>query len=430
MSLLARISAALLRLVKRDIGGSRVFWPDTSWQTGSGVSRATELTCSAVFAAIDRISSDIAKIPLRHWRVQPDGTRVELTTSPVLRVWRQPNSYQTGFDLMKAIVSSQLYRGNAYVYCPLNGKNQVVEMHCLSPDAVWPYVFGDQVWYRCSQDQLAEIQPQQMIPARYIFHHRMGAASALLGISPLIAVATTVLGSQAIEQHSMAFFANMARPSGYLTTAGKLDRQKAEELKKRWQDQHGGMGQAGKTPVLEEGLEYRQLTMTAVDAQLIEQLRWGIENIARVFQIPAFLIGDMTRMMARNSEQLMRIYFASCLMAHYVSIAQRINIFWELDTQREYVEFDVDELFRTEFDVRIATFAKAVQGGLATVNEGREGAFSFNPVAGGDQVFMQQQMVPITMLGQQPVGPEPPTADEMAAAFALEVQRRLARWAA
>src|SRR5215468_8835599 len=131
MSLLARISAALLRLVKRDIGGSRVFWPDTSWQTGSGVSRATELTCSAVFAAIDRISSDIAKIPLRHWRVQPDGTRVELTTSPVLRVWRQPNSYQTGFDLMKAIVSSQLYRGNAYVYCPLNGKNQVVEMHCL-----------------------------------------------------------------------------------------------------------------------------------------------------------------------------------------------------------------------------------------------------------------------------------------------------------
>src|SRR5262249_8741758 len=139
--------------------------------------------------------------------------------------------------------------------------------------------------------------------------------------------------------------------------------------------------------------------MTAVDAQLIEQLRWTIEDVARVFQIPAFLIGDMTRMMARNSEALMRVYYASCLMIHFRALIERINRFQEMDPTKEYLDFDLDELFRTDFDIRVGAWKTAVQGGLATPNEGRAGAFDFNPVDGGDQVFMQQQMVPITMLG-------------------------------
>jgi HK97 family phage portal protein len=261
----------------------------------------------------------------------------------------------------------------------------------------------------------------------------------LIGVSPLIAAANTILGAQGIQQHAATFFANMARPSGYLTTAGKFpDRQKAEELKKRWNDAYSGASNAGKVPVLEYGMEYKQLTMTAVDAQLVEQLRWTVEDIARVFQIPAFLIGDMTRMMARTSESLMRIYAASCLMAHFSSITERVNLFYELDPTKEFIDFDIDELFRTDFDVRVQSWTKATQGGIATPNEARKACFGFNPVEGGDECFMQQQMIPLTSLGQVaagglpglPASETPPTPDDIAAAFDLELQRRLARWAA
>jgi HK97 family phage portal protein len=442
MGILARIGHGLELLTptwlrRQGAGGWRVTMPATYWQQGLSPLRPNEITYSAVFAAVDRISSDIAKIPLRHWQKQPNGTRILLDNSPALSVWRRPNPYQTYFDLMKSIVMSQLYRGNAYVYCYMNNRNQVREMYCLSPDRCWPYIYEGEVFYRVGQDPFADIRIDEMVPARFIMHHRMATLNnPIIGVSPLVAAAATVAAGQSIQSHSATFFGNMARPSGYLTTAGKLDRQKAEDIKKRWTDYHGGPGQSGRTAVLEQGLEYKQLTMTAVDAQLIEQLRWTIEDIARVFQIPAFLIGDMTRMMARSSESLMKIYYGSCLMAHFRGLIERMNMFYELNPVQEYLEFDIDELYATEFDVRVTSWAKAVQGGLASPNEGRDGAFGFNPVDGGDDVFMQQQMIPIDMLGDLAKGqlpgtaPAEPTDINIEAALASELRRRLAQWAA
>jgi len=457
MGALARIGssigAILPRFVRRQMAGYRVNWPSTYFQTGLTPYRANEITYSGVFAAIDRISSDVAKIPLQHWKVNPDGTRRQLMSSAELDVWRQPNPWQTGVDLMKAIVTSQLYRGNAYVFCRLNNRNQVSEMYCLSPDRCTPYVFEGEVFYRVASDPLIDIRVEEMVPAKYVMHHRMATLThPLIGVSPLIAAAATIASGQGIQGHTSSFFANMARPSGYLTTAGKVDRQRVEELKKRWQDSYGGPGQSGKTPILEFGLEYKQMTMTAVDAQLIEQLRWTIEDIARVFQIPAFLIGDMTRMMAKSAESMMQIYHGSCLGSHFAALEARINSFFELDRQSQYLSFDVNQLFRTDFDVKVASWAKAVQGGIATPNEAREAAFQFNPVEGGDEAFMQQQMVPLSMLKQMatsavgsggvPGGDgAPPGAGgadkmppdmpaEMKRALELEVERRLQRWAA
>jgi HK97 family phage portal protein len=432
------VTSVLPGFVRRQFGGDayRVTMPATYYQQGIGPGGSAEITYSAVFAAIDRISSDIAKIPLLHWKVTGEGTRRLIGRSAVADVWNRPNPHQTYFHLMKAIVTSQLYRGNAYVFCNLNNRNQVSKMYCLSPDRVWPYVVEGEVFYRVARDPLVpELSIDQMVPARFMMHHRMETLQhPLMGVSPLIAAGATVAGGQGIQGHTSTFFGNMARPSGYLTTAGKLDRQRAEDIKKRWTDSYAGPGQAGRTAVLEQGLEYKQLTMTATDAQLIEQLRWTIEDIARVFQIPAFMIGDMTRMMAKSADSLTGIYHASCLGAHFSALENLINAFFELDRTQEYLAFDLNALFRTDFDMRVQGWAKAVQGGLASPNEGREGAFGFNPVPGGEDVFMQQQMVPITLLKPLAAGsiggPKPAAAapGEMAAALQAEVIRRLENW--
>jgi phage portal protein, HK97 family len=220
----------------------------------------------------------------------------------------------------------------------------------------------------------------------------------LVGVSPLVAAAATVLGASAIQNHSAQFFRNMARPGGYLTTAGKLDPQKAMEIGKRWSDNYGAAVNAGKTAVLEQGLEYKTLTMTAVDAQLIEQMRWSVEDIARVFQIPSFMIGDATKGVYKSAEMLNAIYLSSALDAHFHAIESRLNLFFELTGTDEYLQFDRDALFRTDLDARVGSYAKGVAGGILTPDEARAAAFNINPVEGGDQVYMQQQMVPISML--------------------------------
>ena len=464
-SLLARIGARILPpWLRRQAPGYRVNWPMTSYQLGYGAPhRHLEITYSAVYAAIDRISSDVGRLPLRHWRKLPNGGREEVENSQPLSVWRKPNELQTECDILKQIVLHQLWRGNSYTLCRLNGRNQVVRMNVLSPDACWPYVVPDtgDVFYRVARDPFADIQIDEMVPARFILHHRMTTlTNPLIGVSPIMAAWASVNQGQQIQAHGAAFFANMARPSGYLTTANKLDRQKAAEIAERWRTNYGGAENAGKTPVLEMGLEYKNVTMTATDAQMIEQLRWTIEDVARVFKIPAFLMGDPQKQMQAAVETLMRIYYSSCLAEHLEFLGARINVFFELDPDVEYLEFDADALFKTDLDVRTNAWKNAVQGGLATPNEGRAAAFGFNPVEGGDQVFMQQQMIPITMLGHVslPGGAPPPggapapgdgetpapapeqaPADQPAeaayseavtAALADEIKRRSMRWAA
>ena len=416
-------------------------WPDTWFQAGAAPAGYNySLSNSAVFAAIDRISSDVAKIPLRHWKRRADGGRDEIVNSQIIQVWRKPNPSQTQFDVIKALVASQLYRGNGYIYSVINGRNQVVEMYPLAQEKCVPYVWAGEVFYRLAVDQLADIQVSEMVPARYILHHRMLTySSGIYGISPLSAAAASIRQGDNIQQYGANFFGNAARPSGYLTTANKLDRQKAEEIGKRWRDNYSGAANAGKTAVLEQGLEYKQVVLTAVDSQLIEQLKYTTEDVARVFQLPGILIGDVSALAAKGVESLMRVYYSLCLGAHFESLQARMNAFFELDTTKEFLEFDTDQLFKTDLAIRTDAWAKAVQGGLATPNEGRLAAFYYNPVEGGDQVFMQQQMIPLTMLGHvsippgapKPPGTEtPPTPDEIKNALEIEARRRLAKWAA
>ena len=52
--------------------------------------------------------------------------------------------------------------------------------------------------------------------------------------------AASIATGQSIMRHTEAFFRRMARPSGYLKTANRLEKAKAELLKARWQEAYGG----------------------------------------------------------------------------------------------------------------------------------------------------------------------------------------------
>ena len=202
----------------------------------------------------------------------------------------------------------------------------------------------------------------------------------------------------AIIRQSERFFNQMARPSGVLQTAGRLDPKKAQDIKDRWNSVYKGtQNNAGDVAVLEEGLEWKPLMMTSVDAQLIEQLRYTVEDVARVYRLPIFMLGDLTKVSYNSSEQLVRIYYSGCLVAHMVALEDRFSQFFDMNGRTEWLEFDTDYLFRTEMVARIEALAKSVQGGIRTPNEARN-IEGLNPVAGGDVIFMQQQMVPVEVL--------------------------------
>jgi hypothetical protein len=93
-----------------------------------------------------------------------------------------------------------------------------------------------------------------------------------------------------------------------------------------------------------------------------------------------------------------------------VAIEDKFTQFFDMNGRTEWLEFDTDYLFRTEMQARVEALARSVQGGLRTPNEARA-VEGLNPVTGGDQIFMQQQMVPVEVLATRTdLTSKPPTS--------------------
>ena len=365
---------------------------------------------SAVYACIQTIAGDVAKLPPLIYLQKEDGSREEYVNHPAQRVLYAPNNYQTGVDFWGQFMACALFTGNVYVLLVRDARNVISEMHLLDPRRVTPMIAEDgAVIYRVQVDGLARpaldvTQEDQLgghfyVPARDILHHRLLCLThPLIGVSPIYAAGMSAQAGQTIQQNSLAFFQNMSRASGVLTAPGKISPDLATRLKTEW-DQNFKGGAMGRTAVLGEGLKWEALTINAVDSQLIEQLRWSVEDVARCFRVPLYMISDAGKISHKNTEQLNRGYYTQTLQYHLESIERRIDRTFELAPRSVYCEFDLSSLLRMVFDSRMSAYATGINAGVLAINEARR-LEQLAPMKGGDEPLVQVQYVPLSMAGE------------------------------
>lgn len=356
-----------------------------AWQRSEPLQVDTGLQHSAVFACVSLISADIAKLPIKVNR-RIGNVWIEQPGHRAAAMLKRPNAYQTRLQFVQAWMASKLLHGNTYVL--RNG------MHVLDPRRVTPLVSDQtgEVFYQLKADHLAGIG-DVTIPAREILHDRgLCPFHPLIGVSPLTAAAMATRQGLAILNASDKFFQNGARPSGMLSAPGVISAETAARLKEHWEQNYTGAN-IGRTAVLGDGLRYEPLTVNAVDSQLIEQLRFTAEDIARAFGLPAFKIGAGAPPPYTGIEQIQMGYYSDCLQAHIESLELVLDVGLGL-ADDEQIELDTAALMRMDTPTRIGTTAAAVTAGLMTTNEARA-QLGLAPVEGGDQILRQMQDIPL-----------------------------------
>jgi HK97 family phage portal protein len=371
---------------------------------------------SAVYACIAIIAGDVAKLPPRIRKRLPNGAKVEHQDHPAARVLYYPNKYQTRVDFWGQFMSSALFTGNTFVYLVRDARGVVSEMHILDPRRVRVLMSEEtgEVFYKIGVEALADLIGTDTIPARNILHHRLLTLNhPLIGLTPLYAAGVSAMTGQTIQQNSFAFFSNMSRASGVLTAPGKISPELASRLRTEWDTNFKG-GQIGRTAVLGEGMKWEPLTISAADAQLIEQLRWSVEDVARCFRVPTYMLTDASKISFKNAEQLARNYYSQTLQYHIESIESRIDVAFDLKDD-VYCEFDLSALLRMEFDARMSAYQTGINSGVLAINEARR-MEELPPVEGGDEPLVQTQYRPVSMAGETtapaaPAPSEPPTPE-------------------
>lgn len=360
-----------------------------AWQRNVEVKFDSVLSHHADFTCRTLIASDIAKLHLRLVKKDRHGIWSEAADKVHSPVLRRPNRFQNRIQFIESWVLSKLQRGNTYVLKQRNEKGHVVALFVLDPMLVTPLVADDgSVFYRLNTDKLAGLPAQITVPAREIIHDRFNTFfHPLIGLSPIFAGGLAAMQGLAIQNDSTLFFQNGAQPGGILTAPGEIDPDDAKRLKEEWQTNYAGKN-AGKLAVVGSGLKYEAMKTKAVDAQLIEQLKWSAEVVCSVYHVPPYKVG-IGEMPAYNNVQALNLeYYSGCLQILIESIEACLDEGLGLDGVTVGTEFDIDDLLRmdtaTQFDV--AQKAK----GMATLNEQRR-RVNLGPVDGGDTIYLQQQ---------------------------------------
>jgi len=377
------------------------------------------LAFSGVYACVTIIMQDMAKMALRAMKLAADGVTEEVNTaSPYHRLLRRPNQYQTSIQFMMLYMACRLLRGNTYVYQEFDARGVPNRWHLLHPDRTTAMVDPEtkEVYYEYAAHPTDmfkvigfEMEGRWRIPSRFVIHDRINCLwHPLIGTSPLFAAAVTAMTGGRILMNTERLFANMSRPSGVLTAPGEIHDTTAERLKREFESNYSE-GNLGRTAVLGDGLEWKGMVMTSTDAQLIEQLKWTIEDVARCFRVPMYLLADITRMTYKNSEQAAQSYFSGCLQYHVEDIEQLFTTAFGMDESKEYVAFDIRSMFRMDMNERFTAYKSGIAAGVLAPNEARRWE-GLGPVKGGEEPRMQMQYVPLSTPVADPTAPAPAPA--------------------
>lgn len=391
-----------------------------AFQQGVAINEQDKLlSFSAVFACVVGIASDLAKMRIKLCRNE-SGIWTEITENqPWLPVLRKPNHFQNRIQFSENYFISKLTAGNTYVLKGRDGRGVVNALYVLDPKRTFPLLAenGD-VYYQLSRDPLSRKLDGDIVPAREIIHDRGNCLyHPLVGIPPIMACAMSATMGNKIQENSAYFFQNKALPGGVITAPGKISPDQVERIEKRYQEQFSGKG-IGNVWVLGNDMKFDPITMTAEAAQLAEQLKWTVSDVARAFHYPEFKLGGPLPPYAGNVDALITSYYTDCLQILVESAELCYDEGLELPSGIG-TEFDLDNLMRMDTASLYKSNSDAVGGGWMGPNEARFRA-NYKPVEGGESPMLQQQNYSLSALAkrdalQDPFNPkkepEPITAD-------------------
>jgi HK97 family phage portal protein len=379
-----------------------------AWQSNQEIKLDSVLVYSAVFACSTLIAGDIGKLTLRLVRKDEDGVWHETESPAFSPVIRKPNRYQVTQKFIEQWIVSKLIHGNTYVLKQRDQRGVVTAMYVLDPSRVTPLVATDgAVYYQLRRDDLSGLQQEEVtVPSSEIIHDTMVALyHPLMGVSPIYACGVAALQGLAIQGNSQKFFTNGSMPGGVLSAPGTISTETAARLKAYWEANYSG-DNVGKVAVLGDGLKYETMTVAAVDAQLIDQLKWTGETVCSTYHVPPYMVGIGPPPPYANVEPLVQQYYSQCLQSLIVSLEAHLDHGLEVPKPLGY-EFDINDLIWMDSATKTKSAGQAILSGLSP-NEVRARYFALGPVPGGETPYLQEQNWPISILAAREVPARPP----------------------
>jgi len=354
--------------------------------SGVHVDQETALRLSAVYASVRLISDTLSTLPIDQF-IRQDGQRVPFR--PRERWVEEPSLVLPRTTFWQQVMMSLLMDGNAFVHIGRNGAGRVVDLQVLNPThvQVLPQRRGYQV---VGHDTLpvGEVLhvTEMLLPGKDRGTSRIEQAKESLGLG------------LALQEYASTFFGNGAFPGVVLEIPGEPTLEQRTEIQATWENQHRGTRRAHKPAILMNGAKATALTVNPSESQLLDQRRYAVEEVCRLFRIPPFMLGVTSAgAMSYNSVEQQMLFYSEHTIRPYAEMLE--SAFGRLLTDdRSFIKFNIDALVRADLNTRTEAYSKALLAGYMSVNDVRA-LEDMRSVEDGDQFRVPLQNIPLTDAG-------------------------------
>jgi len=343
----------------------------TSNYSGESITDSSALQLSTVMACVGLLADSVASLPVKVYKTV-DGKPVEITPP----LWLEnPAPTVTKYELMHQTVVSMALQGNAYLVLDRSNGGEIMSITPCHPNFVTVYALD----YKTRQYtvSLQTVDPYNMLHLRW-----WTPPQAVRGLSPIDEQSTTIGLSLAMNRHLAQFYGEGGTPSSVLETDSDITPNQAQALRDSWTTSHN---RHRRPAVLTNGLRWKPVTTSASDMELNATRDAQVNEIARIFRIPSYLINAKGDGQTYQNNESAGMHFVTWTLLPWLTRLE--NAFSSLLGNGEFVKFDTEGFLRADTLTRFKSHQVAIMTGFRTPNEARQSE-GLQPYVGGDEFVM------------------------------------------
>ncbi|WP_057092942.1 phage portal protein [Comamonas thiooxydans] len=361
--------------------------------SGVRVTPESAMALPSLQTCITLLAESLASCSPDLFERQNDGGRIIASAHPAHDVVRfDPNGHQTPYEYIEHNQLCAGLRGNSYSFIDRRDDGNIAKLWPLDVSKVTVLKGPDQLpYYRVAGYD-------GVLPMRLVHHVRWHSHNGYTGLSPIELHADTIGLADAVRRFTGKSFANGSTVAGVIERPKEVsaitDTASIKKITDQWGEKFQGIDNHAKVALLQEGMSFKPVSMTNVDAEIVEILKLTGADIPRIYKVPLPMAGYLDEAKYNTMEQMFMHFVVFGLLPWAKRTEQAMNrdFLIPADRRKYYFEFNLSGLMRGDQKSRYDAYAIGRQWGWLSVNDIRR-LENLPPIAGGNIYLQPLNMV-------------------------------------
>ena len=345
-------------------------------------------------AVVSFLADNAAQVPIKVYDRASDTDRPRVLDSPAALLLAHPNPDMTPFEFKRRMYSDLLlYERFLTLLIPSKETESGWELRPIPAEWIRQYKGSTPFAPEAIIIGVPGNTPIEVPADKFVLFHGYDPTDPMRQYSRIAALKETLYEQVESSKFRRQMWQKGGRFNAYITRpkdVAQWSDEAYERFKETWKSSWAGNGEnAGGTPILEDGMEYKTVQFNSKDAQWAEAVKLSREDCAAVYHVNPAMIWPGSGQTYASAKDNARALYNDCLAPVLMQATDRINLVILPRVGEEkshYVGYDITIKTEGTFEEKIATLSSAVGAPFLSRNEARA-RLDLPAIEGGDELI-------------------------------------------